>query len=412
MKESSCKPAKATADKSHDNNNNAMLHTSRYTKRDTEVVSPPALAQMENDYIDEDEDNYSEASSSMAPNGSVVSTVPDKHGFLGGAQYLHESKHLISPNTTKKREQKWLNMTANWDRYMAKNFKKVQNRCRKGIPQSIRPRAWLYLTKANKLLQNNEHYYYELCDRTGDRIWIEDIRKDLHRQFPYHEMFVNQDGTGQKELFNVLKAYTILKPDVGYCQAQAPIAAFLLMHLPAEQAFWCFVAICDDYLSNYYCPGMETLIQDGNILFSLLKEREPHIYKLLRKQSIDPIMYMTEWFLCAFTRTLPWPTLLRFWDVFLFDGVKTLFKMGLILIKISLREKSYTSLKKRFPTMCETLEALRNPPVDLLEEERIIKKLIQMEIPEDTFKYYHKQQETLLRRKTKEIQRPRETDVF
>lgn len=35
-----------------------------------------------------------------------------------------------------------------------------------------------------------------------------------------------------------------------------------------------------------------------------------------------------------------------------------------------------------------------------------------MEIPEDTFKYYHKQQETLLRRKTKEIQRPRETDVF
>lgn len=170
-------------------------------------------------------------------------------------------------------------------------------------------------------------------------------------------------------------------------------------------------------------------------------------------------MYMTEWFLCAFTRTLPWPTLLRFWDVFLFDGkclfndllrnhlmyvylisiilgVKTLFKMGLILIKISLQEKSYSSLKKRFPTMCETLEALRNPPVHLLEEERIIKKvkflffilfcqctitycpvyfclkLIQMEIPEDTFKYYHKQQETLLRRKPKEIQRPRETDVF
>lgn len=49
--------------------------------------------------------------------------------------------------------------------------------------------------------------------------------------------------------------------------------------------------------------------------------------------------------------------------------------MGLILIKISLQEKSYSSLKKRFPTMCETLEALRNPPVHLLEEERIIKKV-------------------------------------
>ena len=49
----------------------------------------------------------------------------------------------------------------------------------------------------------------------------------------------------QKELFNVLKAYSILNPKVGYCQAQAPIAAFLLMHLPAEQAFWCFVSVCD-----------------------------------------------------------------------------------------------------------------------------------------------------------------------
>jgi hypothetical protein len=47
-----------------------------------------------------------------------------------------------------------------------------------------------------------------------------------------------------------------LKPEVGYCQAQAPIAAFLLMHMPAEQAFWCFVAICDNYLRDYYSPGM------------------------------------------------------------------------------------------------------------------------------------------------------------
>lgn len=49
--------------------------------------------------------------------------------------------------------------------------------------------------------------------------------------------------------------------------------------------------------------------------------------------------------------------------------------MGLLLIKISLQEKSYSSLKKRFPTMCETLEALRNPPSHMLNEEKIIKKV-------------------------------------
>lgn len=50
------------------------------------------MARTGNDYADEDEDdNCSEVSSSIAPNGSVVSTVPDKHGFYGGAQYLIES---------------------------------------------------------------------------------------------------------------------------------------------------------------------------------------------------------------------------------------------------------------------------------------------------------------------------------
>lgn len=38
----------------------------------------------------------------------------------------------------------------------------------------------------------------------------------------------------QKDLFRVLKAYTLYRPEEGYCQAQAPIAAVLLMHMPAE----------------------------------------------------------------------------------------------------------------------------------------------------------------------------------
>lgn len=60
----------------------------------------------------------------------------------------------------------------------------------------------------------------------------------------------------QIDLFNVLKAYSIKNPSVGYCQAQAPIAAFLLMYMPAENAFWCLVNICDEYLKGYYSQGM------------------------------------------------------------------------------------------------------------------------------------------------------------
>ena len=60
----------------------------------------------------------------------------------------------------------------------------------------------------------------------------------------------------QEDLFRILKAYSIHNTTDGYCQAQAPIAAVLLMHMPAEQAFWCLVSICDKYLPGYYSAGL------------------------------------------------------------------------------------------------------------------------------------------------------------
>lgn len=64
--------------------------------------------------------------------GSVISTVPDRHGFLGGQQYSPEPKHKMSAEKILRRERKWLRMLDKWDLYMAKNYKKVRERCRKG----------------------------------------------------------------------------------------------------------------------------------------------------------------------------------------------------------------------------------------------------------------------------------------
>lgn len=40
----------------------------------------------------------------------------------------------------------------------------------------------------------------------------------------------------QQGLFRVLKAFTQYQPEEGYCQAQGPVAAVLLMNMPAEVA--------------------------------------------------------------------------------------------------------------------------------------------------------------------------------
>ena len=109
----------------------------------------------------------------------------------------------------------------------------------------MRPKAWFYLSGAYLLKKKNPGLYEQLLQKSANPQVIEQINKDKHRQFPFHEMFLDDDKVGQIELFNVLKAYSIYNPKVSYCQAQGPIAAFLLMHLPAEDAFWVFVSVCD-----------------------------------------------------------------------------------------------------------------------------------------------------------------------
>lgn len=66
----------------------------------------------------------------------------------------------------------------------------------------------------------------------------------------------------------------------------------------------------------------EAIQLDGEILFSLLQKVSPVAYKHLSRQKIDPLLYMTEWFMCAFARTLPWSSVLRVWDMFFCEGTR------------------------------------------------------------------------------------------
>ncbi|XP_071448826.1 TBC1 domain family member whacked [Hetaerina americana] len=353
---------------------------------------------------------------------SIVSTVPDRHGFHGGSQYTPDEKQMIPASVLLRRELKWISMLNNWERVMTKKYKKVRERCRKGIPPSVRPRAWQYLCGGKLLMDGhmlptgtgmllpeeglvgrkgevisapaNRITYANLIAQEGDPRWIDDIQKDLHRQFPFHEMFMTEKGHGQQDLFHVLKAYSVLNPHIGYCQAQAPLAAFLLMHMPAEHAFWCLVSLCDKYLDGYYSHNMETLQLDGEILFALLKRVAPNVYKHLKKQKIAPILYMTEWFLCVYTRTLPWTTILRIWDMFLCEGIKVVFKVALVLLRFGLGR---SDILRKCPTMYETLEMLRNLPSHVMEEEFIVHQIQRLNLTDEDFQREHERQ--LIRRK-------------
>ncbi|XP_019717384.1 TBC1 domain family member 10A-like [Hippocampus comes] len=323
-------------------------------------------------------DDESSLGSDSEINGFTSDKQTDKYGFIGGAQqYTEESAQDVPTAVLRQREVKWLDMLNHWDKWMIKRFNKVRLRSQKGIPPSLRGRAWLYLSGGKGKKEQNQGKFQELDSQPGDPKWSDVIEKDLHRQFPFHEMFVSRGGHGQKDLFRVLKAYTLYRPEEGYCQAQAPIAAVLLMHMPAEDAFWGLVQICEKYLPGYYSPGLEAIQLDGEILFALLRRVSPLAFRHLEKHKIDPILYMTEWFMCAFSRTLPWASVLRVWDMFLCDGVKIIFRVGLVLLKCMLgsREKL-----KACQGQYETMELLRAVEPRYMQEGFLVREILEVPI--------------------------------
>lgn len=326
-------------------------------------------------------------SASTIIDGSVISTVPDKHGFWGGTQYSRDPRpSALPPDIVLRREHKWIKMLAKWKFYMEKRYRKVRERCRKGIPQAIRPRAWFYLCGAHMLMEKNPHdYQYYLQQETVESN-LNDIRKDLHRQFPEHVMFDSDDKPGLQQLFNVLKAYSVRNPAQGFCQAQAPVAAFLIMHLPEEQAFWTLVRISENYLKDYYSINMEVVQRDALMLQSLLKRVCTPAYRHLKKVNAEPLYYCTEWFLCAFIRSLPWDTLLRVFDIFLCEGIKVLFKTALVILIGCL---GTAANRRKCSDLCETLRMLRSPPEHILTETYLVEAICRIGLTEDDFQSEH-----------------------
>ncbi|CAH8826298.1 unnamed protein product [Trichobilharzia szidati] len=299
--------------------------------------------------------------------------VIDRYGFLGGVQFCEPDSNKLSDESLKKlrlKEIKWQTMLTEWDKWMSFNANKVRNRCRKGIPPAIRPRAWQYLCGSYHLFSQEHGKYQRLLEMSGDPKIISQIKLDIDRQLSNHIMFGSDNTNGKESLYNVLKAYSQLHPEIGYCQAHAPIAAALLIHMPEEQAFWTFVCLCDRYMADYFKSGLERVKIELNMLFALVKKYQPEIYKHMVKCKTEPLYFAVDWFMCLYTRNLPWSTVLRIWDMFFFEGVKVIFRIALTIFELLLGD---SQSRGKLNSLDKLMESLRRLPQNIISEEVLIK---------------------------------------
>ena len=247
--------------------------------------------------------------------------------------------------------------------------KKAQQLVEVGVPNALRGRVWLLL--ADKYMDVQPGVFAELCQRAREAAlnperfaFAQLIEQDLAQCFPVQKPFRGVDGSTREDIRRILYAYAYHNPDVGYTEGMCLLVGLLLTHIRVEDAFWLLDAIVLHYgLQRCYVGKMEQLHEDNVVVDELLRLTDEAVYQRLQDLRIEPIMFLPGWILPLFVRTLPWPTLLRFWDLFLSQGYAFVLRTAVAVIQLT----RATLLNTRLcPGRAETLRQLvfvASPPL-------------------------------------------------
>lgn len=134
--------------------------------------------------------------------------------------------------------------------------------------------------------------------------------------------------------------------------------------MPEEEAFCVFVALMYDYeLRELYKPGFDTLYLRLYQLDRLMKDYIPDLYEHFVNSGIESHMFASQWFLTLFTARFPLYFVYYILDVFLLDGMVTLFQVAMTLLNIckkDLLELDFEGIMKYFrvtlPKKCRSEE--------------------------------------------------------
>ncbi|XP_078074999.1 ecotropic viral integration site 5 protein homolog isoform X3 [Mustelus asterias] len=248
------------------------------------------------------------------------------------------SSSSASSNLSHLEEDSWIlwgRIVNEWDDVRKKKEKQMRELVRKGIPHHFRAIVWQLLCSAQNMPIKDQ--YSELLKMTSPCEKL--IRRDIARTYPEHDFFKEKDSLGQEVLFNVMKAYSLVDREVGYCQGSAFIVGLLLMQMPEEEAFCVFVKLMQDYrLRELFKPSMAEL---GLCMYQfewMIQEQLPEIYVHFQSQSFHTSMYSSSWFLTIFLTTFPLPVATRLFDIFMSEGLEIVFRVGIAILQANQAE--------------------------------------------------------------------------
>ncbi|XP_032352759.1 TBC1 domain family member 4 isoform X1 [Camelus ferus] len=276
----------------------------------------------------------------------------------------------------------------------------IHTSLREGVPKSRRGEIWQFLALQYRLrhrLPNKQQppdvSYKELLKQLTAQQHA--ILVDLGRTFPTHPYFSAQLGAGQLSLFNLLKAYSLLDKEVGYCQGISFVAGVLLLHMSEEQAFEMLKFLMYDLgFRKQYRPDMMSLQIQMYQLSRLLHDYHRDLYNHLEENEISPSLYAAPWFLTLFASQFPLGFVARVFDIIFLQGTEVIFKVALSLLS---NQESLIMECENFENIVEFLKNTL-PNMNTSEMEKIITQVFEMDISKQLHAYeveYHVLQDEL-----------------
>ncbi|CAM5109172.1 unnamed protein product [Eretmochelys imbricata] len=270
-----------------------------------------------------------------------------------------------------------------------------------GVPRHHRGEIWKFLAEQYHLKhqfpskqQPKDTPYKELLKQLTSQQHA--ILIDLGRTFPTHPYFSAQLGAGQLSLYNILKAYSLLDPEVGYCQGLSFVAGVLLLHMTEEDAFKMLKFLMFDMgLRKQYRPDMTILQIQMYQLSRLLHDYHRDLYNHLEEHEIGPSLYAAPWFLTMFASQFPLGFVARVFDMLFLQGSEVIFKVALSLLG---SHKPLILQHENLETIVDFIKSIL-PNLGLVQMEKTINQVFEMDIAKQLQAYeveYHVLQDELI----------------
>ncbi|KAI8129594.1 TBC1 domain family member 1 [Lucilia cuprina] len=287
-----------------------------------------------------------------------------------------------------------------WEMFIEKDSHKLGNKkdpkvlaqaIKTGVPRSKRGDVWTFLAEqhsmntapvdTNKFPNFNTPYHILLKNLTEHQhaIFI-----DLGRTFPNHKFYKDPLGLGQLSLFNLLKAYSILDPELGYCQGLGFICGILLLHCEEADAFQLLKHLMfHRQMRTKYLPDMKKFQLQLYQLSRLVKDHLPDLYVWLDQNDVSPTLYAAPWILTVFSSQFPLGFVARVFDLMFLESSEVIFKFAIALLTVHQEE---LLARDNFEEIMDYLKTVV-PKIDAKTMEKVMKMVFNLEINKQLMEY-------------------------